>query len=168
VAVSEPLTRRWQAGRPVDVGGSIGGLRRGAGDPTHRALGHGPGRRWLRASRTPMGTVLVSVRSEGQTVVAHAWGDGAEWALDQLPRLFGAGDDPAGFAPLAEHVPLVEAHRRFPDLRIGATDLVMEALAPACLEQVVTGKEAFRAFRMLVRKYGERAPGPARQPDSAA
>ena len=164
----EALIRRWRPGRPVDVSAHLGGLRRGAGDPTHRALGVGPGRRWLRASRTPVGTVLLSVAGQSDEVVAHAWGDGAEWALDQLPQLFGAEDDLDGFAPRPEHAPLVEAFRRFPHLRIGATRLVFEALAPACLEQVVTGKEAFRAFRRLVRTHGERAPGPARDPSSPA
>jgi len=168
VAVPEPLTRRWRADRPVDVDGHLGGLRRGPGDPTHRALGTGPGRRWLRASRTPVGPVLLSVTSQADQVVGHAWGDGAEWALDQLPRLVGADDDAADFRPRPEHAPLCEAHRRFPHVRIGATDRVMEAMAPACLEQVVTGTEAFSAFRRLVRRYGERAPGPARQRDSAA
>ncbi len=50
----------------------------------------------------------------------------------------------------------------------GATDAVVEALAPACLEQVVTGKEAFRAFRLLTLEFGEPAPGPTDDPTSAA
>ena len=36
----------------------------------------------------------------------------------------------------------------------------MEALVPAIIEQKVTGQEAFAGFRMLVHRYGERAPGP--------
>ena len=51
---------------------------------------------------------------------------------------------------------------------MGRTEAVFEALAPACIEQVVTGKEAFRAWRLLVREFGEPAPGPATDPDSAA
>jgi 3-methyladenine DNA glycosylase/8-oxoguanine DNA glycosylase len=101
-------------------------------------------------------------------VSARAWGAGAEWALDQLPQLAGADDDPAGFAPLRQHDALVQAHRRHGAVRVGRTDRVWEALAPACLEQVVTGKEAFRAFRLLVAEFGELAPGPARDPESAA
>ena len=38
---------------------------------------------------------------------------------------------------------------------------VLEALVPAVLEQKVTGREAWRAWRWLVRRYGEPAPGPA-------
>jgi 3-methyladenine DNA glycosylase/8-oxoguanine DNA glycosylase len=36
----------------------------------------------------------------------------------------------------------------------------MESLVPTIIEQKVTGQEAFAAFRRLVRRYGERAPGP--------
>jgi 3-methyladenine DNA glycosylase/8-oxoguanine DNA glycosylase len=50
----------------------------------------------------------------------------------------------------------------------GHTDAVFEALAPACLEQVVTGVEAYRAWRLLVREFGEPAPGPTQDPASAA
>jgi 3-methyladenine DNA glycosylase/8-oxoguanine DNA glycosylase len=38
---------------------------------------------------------------------------------------------------------------------------VLEALVPAVLEQRVYGKDARRAWRMLVTKYGAPAPGPA-------
>src|SRR2546422_11307698 len=36
-----------------------------------------------------------------------------------------------------------------------------EALVPAVLEQKVVGREAHRAWRHLLVKYGEPAPGPA-------
>ena len=91
-------------------------------------------------------------------VEATAWGPGAEWALDSVPALLGDGDDPAGFVP---HHPVVrEAWRRHAGWRVPRTGLVLEALAPAVLEQKVTGHEAWRGWRLLVRKYGEPAPGP--------
>ena len=142
----------------------FGQLRRGPGDPTHRRLGD----IYLRATRTPAGPALIKIIGRGTEVSARAWGEGAEWALDQLPRLVGEADDPTGFAPRPEHEPLVEAHRRYGHYRVGRTEAVFEALAPACIEQVVTGKEAFRAWRLLVREFGEPAPGPATDPDSAA
>jgi 3-methyladenine DNA glycosylase/8-oxoguanine DNA glycosylase len=37
----------------------------------------------------------------------------------------------------------------------------LEALIPAILEQRVPGKDAFRAWRLLVTKFGTPAPGPA-------
>ena len=157
--------RRLTFDQPVLIDPLIRAHRRGPGDPTHRRLGPG---HWLRASRTPEGPVLVRLAGVGPTVSARAWGTGADWALDQLPRLLGADDDPTGFVPRPEHAALVLAHRRYGEIRIGRSELVWEALAPACLEQVVTGKEAFRAFRLLVTEFGEPAPGPAADPESAA
>jgi 3-methyladenine DNA glycosylase/8-oxoguanine DNA glycosylase len=45
-------------------------------------------------------------------------------------------------------------------MRIGRTNRVIESLVPAILEQKVTGREAGRAFRGLIRGHGEAAPGP--------
>ena len=157
--------RRITFDQPVLVDALIRAHRRGPGDPTHRRLGPG---HWLRASRTPQGPVLLRLAAVGASVSARAWGEGADWALDQLPQLLGTDDDPAGFEPRPEHAALVLAQRRYPEIRIGRSALVWEALAPACLEQVVTGKEAFRAFRLLVTEFGEPAPGPAGDPASAA
>jgi 3-methyladenine DNA glycosylase/8-oxoguanine DNA glycosylase len=162
--VSECLTRSFELPQPVMIHPVFAAHRRGPGDPTHRRLGGS----WLRATRTPVGPALVKIVAQGPRVAARAWGEGREWALDQLPELLGVGDQPESFRPRPEHEALVAAHRRYPDLRIGRSEAVFEAMAPACLEQVVTGKEAFRAFRMLVGQFGEPAPGPARDPGSAA
>jgi 3-methyladenine DNA glycosylase/8-oxoguanine DNA glycosylase len=158
------VTRYIRLQRPVMMGPIFGQLRRGAGDPTHRRVGD----MYLRASRTPAGPALIKIIANGYEVAARSWGEGAEWSLDQLPRLLGAADDPRGFRPRLAHGPLVEAWQRYAHYRVGRTEAVFEALAPACIEQVVTGKEAFRAWRLLVREFGEPAPGPAREPGSAA
>jgi len=130
--------------------------RRGAGDPTYRILGDG---RHARGIRTPEGPASLVVATDvgAGAVSADAWGPGAEWVLDRLPRLLGADDDPTGFAPPAQ---LAEAWRHHKHWRLGATDLVMESLVPTIIEQKVTGQEAFGAFRTLVRGFGEKAPGP--------
>lgn len=156
------LTRHLVLDRVPRLDVVLGLHKRGAGDPTHRSLGgiH------LRTTRTPAGTALLKVVAQGTEVSARAWGEGAEWVLDHLPRLLGEDDDLAGFAP--RHPVVAEALRRYGHLRVGRTDAVLEALAPACLEQVVTGKEAFRAFRLLVREFGEPAPGPTHETGSAA
>jgi 3-methyladenine DNA glycosylase/8-oxoguanine DNA glycosylase len=153
------LTRRWQPGRPVDVAATLGPLRRGRGDPTFQwASPAGPV--W-RASRTPDGpsTVCLVVRADLGEVDARAWGPGAAWSLDALPDLLGDGDDPTGFVP--RHPVLREVWRRHPGWRVPRTRRVLESLVPAVLEQKVTGREAWRAFRTLVRQHGEPAPGPA-------
>jgi 3-methyladenine DNA glycosylase/8-oxoguanine DNA glycosylase len=156
------ITRTLRLGRPVLVGPVLGLHRRGMGDPTHRKLGD----LHLRATRTPVGPALTKIVAHGDEVSARAWGEGAEWALDQLPRLLGEEDDPSGFTPT--HPILVEAVRRYGHYRVGRSEAVYEALAPACLEQVVTGVEAFRAWRLLVTEFGEPAPGPTADPSSAA
>lgn len=130
--------------------------RRGGGDPTYRLDGE---RHW-RGLRTPEGpaSLVVWSRPADGEVLAEAWGPGAEWALGSVPGLLGEDDDPRGFEP--RHPVLVELHRRHGEVRIGRSGLVMESLVPAILEQKVTGQEAFAGFRMLVHRFGERAPGP--------
>ncbi|HET9873356.1 MAG TPA: DNA-3-methyladenine glycosylase 2 family protein [Propionibacteriaceae bacterium] len=157
-------TRHLRVDRSVLLGPIVGQLRRGPADPTHRQVGN----MWLRATRTPIGPALLKVIVTRDGVSARAWGAGADWALEQLPRLLGQADDVAAFEPRPEHPTLAHAARRFADFRVGRTDAVFEALAPACLEQVVTGKEAYLAFRLLVREFGEPAPGPTMDPTSPA
>jgi 3-methyladenine DNA glycosylase/8-oxoguanine DNA glycosylase len=93
------------------------------------------------------------------TVACEAWGSGAAEFAAGLPALLGADDDASGFSPVEPTI--AEAHRRVPHLRLGRTERVLEALIPAVIEQRVAGKDAFRAWRLLVTKYGAPAPGPA-------
>jgi len=154
------VVRRWVPGRVVDPQLVLSGLRRGGGDPTY-GFDRGTRTVW-RATRTPDGPVtlrLTPLPGLGE-IEAEAWGPGAEWALDGVPELLGERDRPEGFRPLPEHLPLVRAARRFGHYRVPRTRAVFEAMAGAGIEQVVTGQEAFRAWRLLVREYGEPAPGP--------
>ncbi|MEU4045856.1 DNA-3-methyladenine glycosylase family protein [Streptomyces antibioticus] len=150
--------RTWVSAGPVDLGLVLGPLRRGPGDPTFRAMPDGSV--W-RASLTPSGpgTLRVSVVPGGGAVRGEAWGPGGEWLLDGMPDLLGASDEPEAFAPRHRVVALAR-HRR-PGLRLTRTGLVLESLIPSVLEQKVTTDEAYRAWRLLVRKFGEPAPGPA-------
>lgn len=141
---------------PLDLRRTLGPLRRGPGDPTLQVAQDGA--LW-RTTRTPQGPATLWLRQQAGEVQAHAWGEGAAWALEQLPELLGLRDDPTGFEP--RHPLLVEAARRHPGLRLLRTTRVLEALVPAVLEQKVTGKEAFAAHRTLVRAHGTPAPGPA-------
>jgi 3-methyladenine DNA glycosylase/8-oxoguanine DNA glycosylase len=141
---------------PLDLGLVLGPLRRGSGDPTFRATPDGSV--W-RASLTPAGPGTLRVCAKGTVVRGEAWGPGAEWLLEQLPDLLGAADEPDAFAPRHRLVALAR-HRR-PGLRLTRTGLVLESLIPSVLEQKVTTLEAYQAWRLLVRKYGEPAPGPA-------
>src|SRR5215472_11469801 len=179
------LTRQWQPPFPLDWSRTLGVHRRGRGDPAYFVDEYGAA--W-RTSLTPEGPATMRVhavparepgpagaggtlpgREAGRagpdaearcvTVHASAWGPGASWFLGTLPGLLGAADDPSGFAPV--HPLLQEMSRRHHALRIGRSDRVFEALIPAVLEQKVVGAEAKRAWRLLLLRFGDPAPGPA-------
>jgi 3-methyladenine DNA glycosylase/8-oxoguanine DNA glycosylase len=142
----------------VQVHGALCSLQRGSGDPTYRR--EADGTVW-RTCRTPQGPVTLRLRtraSDGE-VLATAWGDGSDWVLARVPELLGAADEVAGFEPRHERV--AAAWHRHPYWRQGRTGLVVDALVPAIIEQLVTGAEAFGAWRLLLQRFGERAPGPA-------
>ena len=148
---------------PVSLRLTLGPVRQGYGDPCTRFADGGL---W-RASRAPAGPFTMFVRSSAPdaSVSGWAWGPGADWALDRLPGLVGADDDVSTFERLLDQAtgvhPLVrELHRRFPGLRMGRTEAVAEFAVPVILAQKVTGLEARRSYRDLVRALGEPAPGP--------
>ncbi|WP_189782694.1 DNA-3-methyladenine glycosylase family protein [Streptomyces capitiformicae] len=155
-AVAAGVRREWVPEGPLDLGLVLGPLRRGAGDPTFRVTADGAV--W-RACRTPVGAGTLRVVARSGVIEGEAWGAGAEWLLDRLPSLLGALDEPEVFVP--RHRVVAMAWRRRPGLRLTRTGLVLESLIPSVLEQKVTTGEAYRAWRLLVRKYGEPAPGPA-------
>ncbi|MFF5211363.1 DNA-3-methyladenine glycosylase family protein [Streptosporangium sp. NPDC000396] len=148
--------REWCPGGPLDLELTLRPHRRGSGDPAWRKTSDGAV--W-RTSRTPDGPGTLRVAARGGHVLGEAWGPGAEWLLETLPALLGADDDVSGFVP--EHEVVRDAARRHEGLRIGRTFRVLEALVPAVLEQKVVSREAWRAWRWLLGRYGEPAPGPA-------
>ncbi|MCF3939207.1 MULTISPECIES: DNA-3-methyladenine glycosylase family protein [Gordonia] len=148
-------TRDWVPPWPLDIRATVGLHRRGSGDPSF-VYGR-DGSVW-RAVHTPDGPGTLTFRSDGTIISGRAWGPGAQWLLEQMPDFLGARDDPDALVPRDDVVR--ELVRRAEGLRIGRTDRVWAALVPAILEQKVVGAEAFRAWRYLVRRYGERAPGP--------
>lgn len=147
--------RDWAPPAVYDLRRSLGVLRRGPYDPACRL--EPDGTVW-RATRTPCGAATLRLRP-GPRIVATAWGPGAGWVLERLPALLGGEDDPDAFVP--RHRLVAEAWRRHRGLRLIRTGLVLEALVPAVLEQRVLTEEAYRAWRMLLRRFGEPAPGPA-------
>jgi 3-methyladenine DNA glycosylase/8-oxoguanine DNA glycosylase len=148
-------TRRWTPEGPLDLALTLGPLARGPGDPAFRMPGDGSV--W-RTSRTPEGPATLRITTSQAEVEATAWGAGGEWLLDRLPQLLGAEDDPTQFTP--RHRLVYEMVRRNPGLRLSRTGLVLESLIPSILEQRVTSDEAYRAWRLLLCRYGEPAPGP--------
>ena len=150
------LSRDFQAPFPVNVPLTLSAHRHGGGDPAYAT--DAAGDIW-RTSLTPDGPATLCLRTRDAAVTGRAWGPGAGWLLNRVPAWLGFHDDRSGFAV---HHPVVgELMLRFPGLRVGRTGRVFEALVPAVLEQKVVGREAHRAWRFLLLKYGEPAPGPA-------
>ena len=159
--VAKPLqtgpmpTRTYPTDGPLDLVRTLRPLGRGSGDATMRFAA---GRAW-HATRTPDGPATLALTLSGDRLIAEAWGPGAERALDGVPELVGLT---AGPLHVESHHRLVDQlARRFPGVRLTRTRAVMESLVPAILEQKVTGDAARRAWRGLVTRYGEPAPGPA-------
>lgn len=153
---------------PAGPGHTLSPLRRGRGDPCYHDAADGSiwrtslmrsGPVTARISRSAPGTTDERSREESTTVDCEAWGPGAPEFTEALPALLGADDDASGFDP--QNPTIAAARRKVPHLRLGRTGRVLEALMPAVLEQRVVGKDAFRAWRTLVTRYGAPAPGPA-------
>jgi hypothetical protein len=159
------LVRSWTPGRPVDLGATLGPLRRGGGDPTFRS--EPLGAIW-RAVLTPdgPGTQRLAVRPDG-SVEGRAWGPGGSWLLETLPTLLGAEDEDATTewdtrVRGSDVHPLIRTTwRSRPGWRVPRTLRAWESFVPTVLEQKVTGGEARYAFRRLVLAHGTPAPGPA-------
>lgn len=148
----------YRPGHPLDLHRTVGMLRRGGSDPTMIIDG---GRIWM-TFRTDAGIATLCLRQAPGEVHAAAWGPGAAEALDAVPRLCGSDDDDSGF--VVGHARLEDVARRHPGIRMARTDRVFDALVCAIIEQKVTGMQAFGAWRYLVSRLGERAPGPTPRP----
>jgi 3-methyladenine DNA glycosylase/8-oxoguanine DNA glycosylase len=158
-----PVRTTWAPAEKVDLRLVLSQLGRGTGDPTFRwdrEGRFGPPGAW-RTLLTPHGAATLHLAQQrGGGIAARAWGPGAEWAIAGVPELLGAGDDRDGFDPSAH--PLVkDAAHRLPGLRLARVGLVVEMLLAAVIEQKVTTLEAHAGWRVLVRKHGGEAPGPA-------
>ena len=153
-------TWTWRPSWPVDLHATLGVLGRGRGDP---AFVTGRDGVWwaTRAEDLPVTLHLTSDARAG-VVTAVAWGDTAEAVLPALPRMLGSDDDVTGF--VAHHDVVARAWRQNAGWRVPRTGRVFEALAPAVLEQKVTGGEARSSWRSLVSRFGEPAPGPTPRP----
>jgi 3-methyladenine DNA glycosylase/8-oxoguanine DNA glycosylase len=153
----DPVERTVRFPRPVSPGATLAPLRRGALDPTFRIA---PDRAIWRTSLLESGPVTSRIIRDGPSALrAQAWGPGAAEFAEALPGYLGADDDWSDFAP--EEPTVAAAVRKAPHLRLGRTDRVLEALIPAVVEQRVPGADAFRAWRLLVTRFGTAAPGPA-------
>lgn len=152
----------WQPDFEVDVQLTLSVLAVGARDPCQRVAPDGSV--W-KASLMETGAATLRVQNVTKDRVrASAWGPGADEAIMRLPELLGAKDDPLSFKP---DVPVLsEAARRLRGLRIPRSGRLLEALVPAVLHQKISGSDASASWSWLVRRHGERAPGPSPFPMS--
>jgi len=138
----------------VDASLTLAELGEGSRDPTVRFE---QGAIW-RALRTPAGLATTRIARAAHGWRLTAWGPGADRALAAVPRLLGAEDDPGALALPPGR--LRELARRFAGLRFGRTDAVWPAVLVAVCGQKVTAAQAHRAYFGILRRWGERAPGP--------
>lgn len=179
------LTMRWDPQGPYDLSQTLGILQRGRMDP---AVSIDAGVAWLAFS-TPDGPATLRLVQaagagtspdpsddvgenrqrayqplNGNPVVVSAWGTGAQSAIDGVPELLGGDDDWSGFdhPDFLSSLPrsIRDARRGNPGLRLPSTGRVVDALVPVILEQKITTIEARRAWRYLVSRFGDPAPGP--------
>ncbi|MDR2321790.1 MAG: DNA-3-methyladenine glycosylase 2 family protein [Microbacterium sp.] len=167
---ADPAPRTWPVREsayrprgPLDLPATLGILGRGPRDPTF--VQDGPVL-WLTL-RTVVGIATLALRTGSGEVRASAWGPGADAALALVPALCGALDDPDGFDP-SSHPLLAATAQRRPGIRLTRTGAVFDALAGVVLEQKVTGLQAYGAWRSLVTRFGDPAPGPTPRPMAVA
>jgi 3-methyladenine DNA glycosylase/8-oxoguanine DNA glycosylase len=147
---------RFRVPHHVDLLASLRPLIASAQDPTIRVRSD----LVVRASRTPDGPVTLVIRRTGErSFEAEAHGPGRDHALRYAPALVGADDDLRGFEPHLHPAVARAAHRR-PGLRMVRSGRAEDVLVPTILAQRVTSREAARAWTLLVRRWGESAPGP--------
>lgn len=150
----------WRAPHPSELPQTVGSLRRGPSDPAYLTA---PDRTIWRATRMAEGPATMRLSQRGPDEFrCEAWGPGAAAAVASAPELLGARDGAAGFEPRLPA--LAEAHRRNPGLRVPRSGRVFEALVPAILEQKVITLQAHDSWRVLLRRFGEPAPGPVPRP----
>lgn len=157
----EPVDARrvdtvYRPGGPLDPAATLRPLQRGSGDPAYRIV---DGVIWL-GLQTRDGAATVAIRSNGDDVAVSAWGPGAERAIEDAPEMLGRGDDWSEL-DVSANAFLAAARHRQGGLRLCRTNRVVAMLVPAIMEQKVTSRQAWGAWRYLLRRFGTPAPGPA-------
>ncbi len=142
---------------PVDLRRTVAPLRHGPRDPAHVLTSDGAVWRATRLSSGP--ATIRLVQSAATAVHVAAWGPGAEEAVAAAPGLVGELDDASSFDPPPGRVR--DAYRRSATVRLTRGGRVMESLVPAILEQRVITRTAHDAWRWLLQRHGDPAPGPA-------
>lgn len=137
---------------PYDLDRTMSVLTMGRGNP---CLRHNEKVAQLTL-RTPDGPAALAATREGDSLSVISDGPGAEWITPHLPAVFGLLDDPGGYRPEGK---LGQAAQSIEGLRLPRLPLVFERLVQVVLQQLISFRDACRAWRLLVRRYGEEVPG---------
>lgn len=105
---------------------------------------------------TPEGPVALAANRRDDELSVIADGAGAVWVVPHLPAIFGLLDDPSGFRPDGK---LGRAAQSIAGLRLPRLPVVFERLVQVVLQQLISFRDACRAWRLLVRRFGEEVPG---------
>ena len=126
----------------------------GRGDPSMR-IDRGV---VCRATRTPDGTATYRAQPTDRGIHLMAWGEGSTWVCEHARALLGLCDTPEAFVPRDAIVSRL--WRRELPTYLPQTRRVFESMVPIVLQQLVKWREALRAYRMIVARWGADAPGP--------
>lgn len=129
-------------------------------DPTLFVAAGGREAWW--ATRTPDGPGSLCLRLSA-VLTATAHGPGAAWLLDRADAIAGLRDDVSGLAAF-EHPLVRRLVRTFSGVRLPATGRPFHHVVAAILGQKVTGIEAGRGYRAMLRHFRAPVPGPAPPP----
>jgi len=138
-----------------DLEGTVRPLSSGFGDPTKRASEG----RWLWATRTLAGpATLCAEQLSARRLRLRGFGPGGPAVLAAAPAALGLHRSPPSEATLSPGVRRLAHAAR--GLRLPRLPGWIEPLTLLILQQKVSGKEAARAHRELVRAVSQPAPGP--------
>ncbi|TXK18809.1 DNA-3-methyladenine glycosylase [Homoserinibacter sp. GY 40078] len=152
----DAITTRYAPAEPVALRLVLAPLVQGSTDPVARRTADG----WWLTARFASGTATLLLRKLADAIEARAWGAGAAEAIEGVPALLGAEDDASGFDP-SRHPLVARLHHELRGLRLPRAGRILPYLVPTVLGQKVTGIEQRAAWRQLVVRYGDPAPGPA-------
>lgn len=112
-----------------------------------------------RAEDLPSGRATLRIRRLGHVAEVDAWGPGLEAALDKVPGLLGAHDDPSRLIPVD---PVVERWaKEHPRARMTRTGTIWEHLLPTITGQKVPGPNNKSAWQGILHRWGRTPEGAA-------
>ena len=114
-----------------------------------------------RAEDFASGPATLRIRRVGHVAEVNAWGPGLEAAIDKVPGLLGAHDDPGRLKPVDAVV--AGWIKQFPHRRMTRTGTIWEHLLPTIAGQKVPGPNNKAAWQAMLHRWGRPAEGPAPQ-----